>query len=444
MTIINKKEPILLAAGDLIILVLSLLLTLVLRYGEVPSGRLIEIHAFAFLIIFLYSIITFYISGLYGRMISFARASVPGTVLRAQLANAIVAVFLFYFVPGFNVTPKLTLFIYLALSTSVLLLWRIAVSPLLSLQRRNPALLIGAGPEADELIHEMKFNSRLGLECEKRIDPDSGLEDFAAEMNGNSSQFQYIIADMNNPHLDALLPELYRRYFPRARIIDMHEFYEDVFNRIPLSQMNYAWIMSNISSITPKVYDLMKRLIDIILGSMVGLVAALVYPFVALAIKIEDGGPVFISQERIGRNNQIFYMYKFRSMQRTESDKWIAEGRDNRVTRVGQFIRRTRVDELPQALAIIKGDMSLIGPRADIIGLGKRLEQEIPYYSIRTVITPGLTGWAQVNQEKPPQSVEETKTRLSYDLYYVKHRSLTFDIVIVLRTLRTILSREGM
>ena len=130
-------------------------------------------------------------------------------------------------------------------------------------------------------------------------------------------------------------------------------------------------------------------------------------------------------------------------MQRNEPGKWLSES-DNRVTRVGRFLRKTRIDELPQALAVLKGDMSLIGPRADIAGLAERLEAEIPYYSVRNIIKPGLTGWAQINQEKPPQSLEETKIRLSYDLYYIKHRSLGLDLRIILRTLKTLASRVGM
>jgi lipopolysaccharide/colanic/teichoic acid biosynthesis glycosyltransferase len=441
MTIVNRKEPSLLAIGDLIILFVSLLLTLALRYGRVPSEGLIDLHVFPFAIIFGYSLVSFYIFGLYGRMISLARSSVPGNVLRAQIINAVIAVFLFYFVPAFTVTPKITLFIYLALSTSFLLLWRIGASPLLSLQRRNPALLIAGGKEAEELLREMKLNSRLALDCQKQIDPTQKIENISAELD--ATQYQYIIADMNNPQVESLLPELYRRYFPTARVIDMHDLYEDVFNRIPLSRMNYAWIMSNVSSISPKVYDLLKRVGDIALGVIVGLVACILYPFVALAIKIEDGGPVFIRQERLGRNNQIFHIWKFRTMQRSDGGVWLPVS-ENKVTRIGHFLRKSRIDELPQALSIIKGDMSLIGPRADIIDLGKRLAGEIPYYSIRTVVTPGLTGWAQINQEKPPQSVEETKTRLTYDLFYIKHRSVMLDFVITLRTLKTILSREGM
>ena len=207
--------------------------------------------------------------------------------------------------------------------------------------------------------------------------------------------------------------------------------------------MNYAWIMTNVSSVTPRVYDAFKRLIDVVFGALVGLAACILYPFVALAIKLDTPGPVFIAQERIGRNNKTIIIYKFRSMSRNESNVWVGES-DNKITRVGAFLRRSRIDELPQALAILKGDMSLIGPRTDVIGLAQRLEQQIPYYAVRTVITPGLSGWAQINQEKPPQSVEETMVRLSYDLYYIKHRSIGLDFQIVLRTIKTLLSRVGM
>jgi lipopolysaccharide/colanic/teichoic acid biosynthesis glycosyltransferase len=441
MTIINKKEPVLLGLGDVVILAISLFLTLIVRNQAVPSPELIGALTLPFSIIFVYSILIFYISGLYGRMISIARSSIPGTIFGAQIANGLIAVALFYFVASFSVNPKTTLFIYLALSTIFLVLWRVATYPLLSLRRKYPALVIGSGPEVTELVKEMSESSRIGLYCEREIDPAHALDPIMPA----PVDFRYIVADMNNTHLEALLPELYRRFFPKAQIIDLHELYEEIFNRIPLSCMNYAWIMSHISAVSSKMYDIMKRLIDLFFGFVVGCAACIVYPFVALAIKAEDGGEVFIRQERIGRNNIPIYIYKFRSMMRNDTGKWLMEADNkNKVTRVGRFIRKTSIDELPQALAFLKGDMSLIGPRADIIDLGKRLEREIPYHPIRTVITPGLTGWAQINQEKPPQSIEENKIRLSYDLYYIKHRSLSLDLRIILRTLKTLLSRVGM
>lgn len=445
MPVINTKEPVILAAGDLFIMVASLLLTLVLRYNGLLTHRLLAFHAVPFAIVFLYSLVIFYISGLYGRMIAIARSSVPGTVIKAQIAAGLIAVLLFYLAPGFTVTPKLTLFIYIALSTALLILWRIGTYPLLSLRRKYPALVIGSGPEAEELIREMAVSPRIGLVCRKRIDPGASVETLIHALEG-SSTFQYIVADVSDARLNDLLPELYRRFFSKAQIIDLYDLYENVFQRIPLSCMNYAWIMSHVSSAAPKTYDALKRAIDVVFGVIVGIAACVAYPFVALALKIQDHGPVLISQERTGKGGEPMHYYKFRSMQRNESGKWVKESGagDNRVTPVGRFIRKTRIDELPQALAILKGDMSLIGPRADIAGLDKRLEAEIPYYPVRTVIKPGLTGWAQINQAKPPQSVEETKLRLSYDLYYIKHRSLALDMSIILKTFRTLLSREGM
>jgi lipopolysaccharide/colanic/teichoic acid biosynthesis glycosyltransferase len=442
MTIINKKEPILLGLGDVVVLALSLYVTLLVRSWTIPSASLIGVLAFPFSIIFLYSILVFYISGLYGRMISIARSSIPGNVIVAQIFNGIVAVVLFYFVAGFSVAPKTILFIYLIISTILLVVWRVWTYSILSLQKKYPALVIGSGPEMREIIQEMQVNSRIGLYCEREIDP-ANVKDLILPPVQSEGEFRYIVADMNDPHLEALLPELYRHFFPKVQIIDLHILYEEIFNRIPLSCMNYAWIMSNINSASSKTYDILKRLMDIFFGIVVGIAACIAYPFVALAIKMEGGGPVFILQERIGRNNVPIHIYKFRSMTRSDRGKWLPES-DNKVTRVGRIIRKTSIDELPQALAFLKGDMSLIGPRADIVDLGKRLEREIPYHPIRTVITPGLTGWAQINQEKPPQSVEENKIRLSYDLYYIKHRSFGLDVRIVLRTAKTLLSRIGM
>ena len=192
-----------------------------------------------------------------------------------------------------------------------------------------------------------------------------------------------------------------------------------------------------------RFYDIVKKVGDIVLSIPVAIVFFILSPFVYIAIKLDDKGDVFISQKRIGKDNKLIHIYKYRSMTQNDGGVWLPEN-DNKVTRVGYFLRKSRIDELPQVLSVLKGDMSFVGPRPDIIDLGNRLEKDIPYYTIRNVIKPGLSGWAQVNQEKPPQSVEETKIRLSYDLYYIQNRSLGLDIKIVLRTIKTLLSRVGM
>lgn len=440
---VNRKEPFILGLGDVALMVFALWATLVLRYGELPSQELIEMHQLPFLLVFIVSIISFYTSGLYGRAVHLARSSVPGTVIRSQIANGLIAVALFYFIPAFTVTPKVNLFIYLLLSSVFIILWRLNSYSIFSLRHKSPALVVGSGPEVDELAHEMSYNPRVGLSCREKVSPESAALALAKLLGNGNGEFHYIVADMDDPRVEAILPELYQKYFAKVRIVDLHELYEEVFDRIPLSRMDHAWIMSAVSSLSPGMYDFGKRVIDIVLGIIVGLTCLILYPFVALAIKLGDGGPVFIKQERTGKAGASMYYYKFRSMQRNEPGKWLAES-DNKVTRVGYFLRKTRIDELPQALAVLKGDMSLIGPRGDIAGLGERLAKEIPYYNVRTMIKPGLTGWAQINQEKPPQNIEENKIRLSYDLFYITNRSLSLDLRIALRTIKTLLSRAGM
>jgi lipopolysaccharide/colanic/teichoic acid biosynthesis glycosyltransferase len=446
MTIVNKKEPLFLALVDLLILLGSLYLTLALRYHTIPSNYLLNAHELPFLIIFVYSIVVFYISGLYGRTIFLSRSSIPAIVIRSQIINGLIAVALFYFIPSFGVSPKVTLFGYILLSGAVLIVWKMSAYSLFSLRHKYPALVIGGGAEVEELISEMNMNPRIGLSCRKRIDPDISVGELLSTMTDNGSTFQYIIADINDPRVSALLPELYAHFFPKTQVINIHTLYEETFHRIPLSCMNYAWIMSNISPISPRLYDGVKRVLDICFGIVITGATCIVYPCVALAIKLEDRGIIFIRQERTGKGGGSMHYYKFRSMQKNDIGKWVAESAqsENKITRIGMFIRKTRIDELPQGLAVLKGDMSLIGPRSDLAGLSERLHHEIPYYSVRTIVKPGLTGWAQVNQSKPPQSVEETKVRLSYDLYYIKYRSLSLDLQIVLKTFKTLLSREGM
>jgi lipopolysaccharide/colanic/teichoic acid biosynthesis glycosyltransferase len=442
MTVVNKKEPILIGVGDIMLLMISVVASLVLRYQSVPTAESLQLHILPFSIVITFSILAFYISGLYNRSLDLVRHSTPGKVIRAQISNGLIASAMFYFFPNFIVSPKTTLFVYVLISTLFILFWRMHTRSILNLRKKYPALIIGSGFEAEELVNEINNNPQSNIFCKNRIDlSDNNID--TAKLLDHSNNYRFIIADLNDSRIDKILPELYKSLFPNASIINLHDMYEEIFDKIPLSRINYTWIMSHISSISPKMYDSGKRLVDLILAGIVGIFAILSYPFVAIAIKLEDGGPVLISQFRIGKDNHLFPIYKYRSMTRSDSGKWLPES-ENKVTRVGKFIRKTRIDELPQALAVLKGDMSLIGPRADIIDLGKKLGLEIPYYTVRTVIKPGLSGWAQVNQEKPPQSIEETKVRLSYDLYYIKHRSLMLDLLITLRTLKTLLSREGM
>jgi lipopolysaccharide/colanic/teichoic acid biosynthesis glycosyltransferase len=430
MKIIGKKEPVMLLVGDILLFVASLWIALFLRNLSAPSPGNFYLHLAPFSLLFVVWVAVFYIAGLYGKHTVILRSKLPSILLNALLANAILAVAFFYFIPFFGITPKTVLFIYLAVSFILMLAWRMYGYFLIGTARKENAVIIGGGRETEELKEEINRNDIYNI----RIVP-------------KSEEASVIVVDLSDERVEPLMPDFYELLFAGVRFVDLHKLYEDIFERVPLSLLKHAWFVQNISTAPKRGYDTLKRIMDILIALPLLLVSLAIFPFVILAIKLDTKGPAFITQERFGQNNRLIRLVKFRSMERNESDKWVKEG-DNRVTRVGKHIRDTRIDELPQLWNVLKGDISLIGPRPDIVGLGKKLQEEIPYYNMRNVVRPGLSGWAQINQQYEkgnisPQSVEETKVRLAYDLYYVKSRSLFLDLQIALKTLKTLASKVG-
>jgi lipopolysaccharide/colanic/teichoic acid biosynthesis glycosyltransferase len=192
-------------------------------------------------------------------------------------------------------------------------------------------------------------------------------------------------------------------------------------------------------------YDFLKRLLDTI-GGLLGLaVFAVLYPFLALGTILDTGLPILYSQDRLGKGGQPFTIYKFRTMiQDAEADgtAQLAAENDARVTRFGAFLRATHLDELPQFWNVLRGDMSMVGPRAERAQLIADFQKQIPFYRARLLVKPGLTGWAQINYGYVA-SVIETAIKLEYDLYYIKHRSIAMDFTIMLRTVGTVLGSRG-
>jgi exopolysaccharide biosynthesis polyprenyl glycosylphosphotransferase len=186
-------------------------------------------------------------------------------------------------------------------------------------------------------------------------------------------------------------------------------------------------------------------MIDLALSVLLGIVTAPLMLLTAIAIKLDSSGPALYCQERVGENGRVFRIYKFRSM-RTDAEKggrpvW-ARDKDDRVTRIGRFIRLTRLDELPQLWNVMRGDMSFVGPRPERPFFVEQLARDIPFYMQRHAVKPGLTGWAQVKY-RYGSSIEDAVEKLRYDLYYIKHLSVFFDLTIVLDTVKVILFGKG-
>jgi exopolysaccharide biosynthesis polyprenyl glycosylphosphotransferase len=232
-----------------------------------------------------------------------------------------------------------------------------------------------------------------------------------------------------------------------VEVMRMPILYEEMTGRVPIHHLESDWIIrSFVDGLhVSGFYELMKRLLDILGGIFGLLVFAITCPFLSLAVLVDSGFPVFYSQPRLGRGGKIFNIYKYRSMrQDAEADgeaKTTLEN-DPRVTRVGNFLRKTRLDELPQFWNVLRGEMSLVGPRAERPELVAEYQKQVPFYRARLLVKPGLSGWAQINYGYVA-NVTETAVKIEYDLYYIKHRTLGMDVQIILRTIGTTLRQTG-
>lgn len=445
MKTLNRREPLILFAGDLLAFSVALWIALAIRYGSMPSFDLLSRHLAPFSILFLLWIFVFFVAGLYEKHTLVFKGKLPSLILNTQVANSLLAVVFFYLIPSFGITPKTVLAVHLVISFFLIVSWRVFLVPYFGFRHRENAILIGAGSEMQELREEMDNNERYNLSFVSSVNLNQldgiAFQDEVVE-KVYSEGVTSIVIDLKHEKAVTILPSLYNLIFSNVRFLDMYKVYEEVFDRIPLSLVGYNWFLENISFSPHSMYDTLKRMMDVVIAGGLGTLSLLLYPFVIIAIKLESAGPAFIIQERIGEGNRIIHLWKFRSMRGSDSGKWVTEG-DERITRVGRFLRRARIDELPQLWNVVRGDISLIGPRPDIVGLGKKLAQELPYYTVRNLIKPGLSGWAQLKQDLPPQSLEETRLRLAYDLYYLKNRSFILDLTIALKTIKVLLSRTG-
>jgi len=218
--------------------------------------------------------------------------------------------------------------------------------------------------------------------------------------------------------------------------------YQTLKKRIPINYVDENWFLreKGFEHSTNILVIKVKRLIDIIVSSIILLISLPLWPIISLLIKINSRGPVFYIQQRVGENESLFSLYKFRSMiDKAEKDEPVwAEENDKRITLAGKILRKLHVDELPQFWNVIKGEMSLVGPRPERPEFVEELKKEIPYYSLRHFMKPGITGWAQVNFPYA-SSLKDSQEKMEYDLYYVYHMNLLFDVRILLRTAQKIL-----
>ena len=441
----RRIKRITLLMGDLLILYLSLWLTLLIRYGAGFNFNTWQQHFLPFSIIYFFWLVVFFIAGLYELRLARNNIGFYNTILRTLIINIGLAVAFFYFIPYFGITPKTNLFLNLGIFTIFFLTWRNLYNHLIkSSALLNNVLIIGENTEIEQINRIVKNNPQFGYRIIKKIEPKDIRTPFDLLEMVTQRNIKTIVTAID-PHQDTrLVQSLYQCLPLKIHFSDLPSFYEKILGKVPISSIGEIWFLENLTESQKNFYEAIKRALDMIGAFIFGIISILFYPFIIIAIKIDSRGPIFYTQRRIGLDGQIFKVIKFRSMiEDAEKDgaKW-ADQQDHRITKIGRLLRKTRLDELPQIWNILVGQMSFIGPRPERIEFVQQLEKEIPYYQIRHIVRPGLTGWGQVNFHYGA-CVKDSIEKLQFELYYIKHRSFILDLSILLRTIKIVLIGGG-
>lgn len=417
-----------LVIGDVACFLAGILLALTIREGSFPATQLLRLHALPFSIIFFIWVIVYYVAGLYDFHAIIFKDKMLRLLVTAQLVCSGIVILVFYFVPKFLIAPKTVLVLDLIITLCLLFIWRSIYSNTLRATHKESVLIVGSSVIAEELRNLISRTPQLGLELTKDVPVDLVIIDLADEKQRND------------------IAKLYPLMWSGVRFVDMQKFYEDIYGRIPLELLSESWLLENISLWPKRSYTILKRAMDIIIAFPLFVLSMLSWPIVYLASLFDEGKGLFSFQIRVGQNDKPIRIMKLRTMTNANDGGVWGGKNNNKTTKLGSILRRLRIDEFPQLWNVVKGDVSLIGPRPEFPDPVKEYEAKIPFYKVRHLIKPGLSGWAQVNQiENPHHGVDValTSRKLSYDLYYIKNRSILLDLKIALKTIKTLISRVG-
>jgi exopolysaccharide biosynthesis polyprenyl glycosylphosphotransferase len=441
MIIRHTPGRLILLLADCGILFVSLYLALWVRYQKALDFNEFLFFVIPFTLVILVSTAIFYSYGLYDKPTLRLIRELNKRIFTSQILVVVCATALFYSLPVLGIEPKTILILYVLISSILMSVWRRYAFSLVLHYKKQKSIIIGSGETFHTLVDELTRNPHIGITLLSVIDVDTyDMKKLSGVLT--TTQPNSIIIDMRDERIKPHFNSIYQELFKGSVVLDIVDVYEDVFDMVPLDIINQDWIFHSIN--VSRRYDGLKRFIDIIFATPACFFSALfIFPFVYIAIKLEDRGPIFYSHLRIGKHGKPFLVYKVRSMENLPTNE-VKETK--KITRVGSFIRKTRIDELPQLWNVLRGDISLIGPRPETPALVKEYTNSVPFYNVRHVVRPGLSGWAQTQQHEVPKfgvDIKQTKTKLAYDMYYLEHSSLMTDLAIILRTLKVLISKSG-
>ncbi|MEA5078872.1 MAG: sugar transferase [Anaerolineaceae bacterium] len=456
-----RERRFILLFGDLFVTYLSVFIALVTwaqkDWLDFSGAFLIQRPPFWFYLLpFLW---IFIMMDLYDIRRASRRKDTLGGVATAAIISLLIYMVLF-FISDPNSLPRRGVLIFVICATVLTIAWRflyIRVFTAPIFMRR--ALIIGAGKAGSSLAKMINEVLPSPYQVVGFIDDDPAkvgltIEGFA--VLGSSQKLLDIIADLDISDLifsisgevnDDLFRNIITAEEQGIEVTSLPVAYEELFGRVPIFLLQSDWILRTFFDElhTTSFYETLKRLMDI-LGALIGLLfLVLLFPLIALIIVLDSGFPIFYHQPRVGKNGLPYKIYKFRTMVRDaeKNGARTATEHDARITPVGRWLRKSHLDELPQVINILKGEMSLVGPRSEQIELVNQFQKQIPFYRARLFVSPGLTGWAQINQ-RYATTVEDTAVKIEYDLFYIKHRSLMLDLTIIIRTVGAVIGFKGL
>jgi sugar transferase (PEP-CTERM system associated) len=448
-----------LLASDAVLIVISLLLAIALRF---PSTRTFGsyLHSPHIVLRFLLVVgacsVSLYYGDLYNREVIARRFELFLRLLQALGTACVALAILYYFAPDSNLGRGIAVSAAPAILI-LLLAWRLFLEHKgWFLGGSERVLVLGTGPSGISVVREIISKPELHMQVVGFLD-EKGENIGKSLVNpgiiGAASDLESIVAAQKIDRVILSLKErrgrtpmrpLLHLKFKGISVEDAHTVHERITGRIPLENLSPSWLILSEGFRKSPFLQAGKRCVDIAVSFVVLLLTLPLMAVVALAIWMETGAPVLFRQERTGLGGRSFEILKFRSMYNNAEENgpiW-ASSDDDRITKVGRFIRKFRLDELPQVFNVFRGEMSLVGPRPERPCFCRMLEEATPYYGLRHTVRPGITGWAQVKYQYG-SSVEESKTKLEYDIFYIKHASIFVDLAILFETTKVILYGRG-
>lgn len=448
-----------LVVGDACLTSMGLCLAILIRLHDFSSALhylLLPDMPLRFGIVLVICGISLYYNDLYASRVVNRRSELFVYLFQAVGTAWVILAILYYLIPDHSLGRGIAV-----LSAPIVLLfllsWRlILLEADFLLPRQQRVLVVGTGPLGISLVREILHRPELHLKVVGFLDEDgenigkslvnpgiigatSDLEEITAR-----EKIDRIVLSLRERRGQTPVRELLHLKFAGVAVDDAHTVSEEIDGRIRLEHLSPSWMILSEGFRKSGLLLAAKRMVDVFVSLVLLLVTLPIMGIVALVIWLESGSPILFRQERIGLGGRPFQILKFRSMKQNAEEhgpKWAADD-DQRVTRVGRIIRKLRLDELPQAVNVLRGEMSFVGPRPERAIFCRMLENETPFYALRYSVRPGITGWAQVKYQYGA-TIEEAKTKLEYDLFYIKHLSLTLDLAILFETAKVVLWQRG-